>query len=275
MDRQGSGRSVAHYGIDAVVSAESIIHPFARSNFYRQQDILIRRQTVRRYVENGLSDGQIAMRLGVNPKTIMKDRQSMGIPPGDERGRRAAEASAKWRGVKGECAWDPCNDAAHTMGMCRKHYERKRLLDAGVKMRPRNDEVECSVTHCTALRRRTGGLCDTHYKRQAMEDLRILKLAKLRQEALKVDDILMPGSRLTISDMDKARCGGGDIPSEAFFPEDYTESHQARDICWKCPIRQRCLDVAIANDEWGIWGGTTRPERLALARGLVRDGRTQ
>ena len=39
---------------------------------------------------------------------------------------------------------------------------------------------------------------------------------------------------------------------------------QAKAICLQCPIRGKCRDVAIQNDEmFGIWGGMTVAERIA------------
>jgi WhiB family redox-sensing transcriptional regulator len=36
----------------------------------------------------------------------------------------------------------------------------------------------------------------------------------------------------------------------------------AKAICAKCPVKGRCLDLALANHErWGIWGGMTTKER--------------
>lgn len=41
-------------------------------------------------------------------------------------------------------------------------------------------------------------------------------------------------------------------------------------ICAACPVRQTCLDWALAHDEWGVWAGTSRKVRESLARGIRR-----
>lgn len=41
---------------------------------------------------------------------------------------------------------------------------------------------------------------------------------------------------------------------------------EAKAICAICPVRQRCLDFAIRNEEVGIWGGMTTTERRRHAR---------
>jgi len=58
-----------------------------------------------------------------------------------------------------------------------------------------------------------------------------------------------------------------------FFPEEFTEqgtqtreqrlaTKLAKQMCGRCPIQKECLDYAMtANEEFGIWGGTTRYER--------------
>ena len=58
-----------------------------------------------------------------------------------------------------------------------------------------------------------------------------------------------------------------------FFPEEYSEQGRAtteqrlatrlaKEMCARCPIQRECLDYAVtANEEFGVWGGTTRHER--------------
>jgi hypothetical protein len=61
--------------------------------------------------------------------------------------------------------------------------------------------------------------------------------------------------------MDGARCAQSD--PEAWFPEAGEHSADAKAICGGCPIRQQCLDYALAEDiRWGVWGGLTAAERL-------------
>lgn len=62
-------------------------------------------------------------------------------------------------------------------------------------------------------------------------------------------------------------CIGKD--STLFFPdrENSTEIPRAKAVCKTCPVREPCLDEAlkspIADDE-GIWGGTTKQERIRI-----------
>lgn len=77
--------------------------------------------------------------------------------------------------------------------------------------------------------------------------------------------------------MKRAGCQGAD-PS-LFHPDDREGNpyKKAREICVTCPVRQRCLDEALAamvsdkNDDddiaWGahgMWGGTTPLERWRM-----------
>ena len=42
------------------------------------------------------------------------------------------------------------------------------------------------------------------------------------------------------------------------------DTEQAKAICYGCPARDACLQLAInENHTWGIWGGTTPNERAA------------
>jgi WhiB family redox-sensing transcriptional regulator len=46
--------------------------------------------------------------------------------------------------------------------------------------------------------------------------------------------------------------------------------------CRHCPVRRDCLSNAIATSElWGIWGGTTAPERKSMRRANSRIAATQ
>jgi WhiB family redox-sensing transcriptional regulator len=40
-------------------------------------------------------------------------------------------------------------------------------------------------------------------------------------------------------------------------------------ICRRCPVRQECLEYALANDEPGIWGGVSHRRRMKMTRGRV------
>jgi WhiB family redox-sensing transcriptional regulator len=65
---------------------------------------------------------------------------------------------------------------------------------------------------------------------------------------------------------DLGRCKGAD--PEVFYPEDdEDEGLPAKAICDKCPVREVCLEHAIANREKiGVWGGYTARERRRLVR---------
>jgi WhiB family redox-sensing transcriptional regulator len=71
--------------------------------------------------------------------------------------------------------------------------------------------------------------------------------------------------------MDQAACTG--MYSEVFFPERGQSTVPAKRVCAACPVRQPCLDFALAiNERHGIWGGTSERERRLLRR---KRGRTR
>ena len=58
-----------------------------------------------------------------------------------------------------------------------------------------------------------------------------------------------------------------DADTELFFPESDTAAGPALAICGECPVREACLDFALAtNQADGIWGGATETERRRLRR---------
>jgi WhiB family transcriptional regulator, redox-sensing transcriptional regulator len=64
----------------------------------------------------------------------------------------------------------------------------------------------------------------------------------------------------------RAACRG--IDPEVFYPvSDEDEAWEAKAICAQCPVRQACLEYALANREReGVWGGTTERERRRIHR---------
>ncbi len=84
--------------------------------------------------------------------------------------------------------------------------------------------------------------------------------------------------RLSVSSMDEwlpeADCHG---LTHLFFPGP-TESTRARDrreaiaksICASCSVVEQCLEFAIANNEYGIWGGLNEDERRSVKRRQTR-----
>jgi len=63
----------------------------------------------------------------------------------------------------------------------------------------------------------------------------------------------------------KAACR--DLDTSLFFPDSEAEADAAKAVCALCPVRQECLEFALAtrqND--GIWGGLTETERRRVRR---------
>ena len=74
-----------------------------------------------------------------------------------------------------------------------------------------------------------------------------------------------------------------DHDPELFFPigdtgPALTQLDQAKAVCAGCPVRCLCLEWALlAGINYGVWGGTSETERLALKRrnGASMQGHTQ
>lgn len=66
-----------------------------------------------------------------------------------------------------------------------------------------------------------------------------------------------------------AACVQVDV-GELFFPEKGGSTREAKLVCSRCDVRQRCLEEAIARDErYGIFGGFSERERRRMKRGDV------
>jgi WhiB family redox-sensing transcriptional regulator len=62
-----------------------------------------------------------------------------------------------------------------------------------------------------------------------------------------------------------AACNG--MNPDLFFPELGEDARPAKEVCRGCPVRERCLEYAMANREThGVWGGRSEKERRRLRR---------
>jgi WhiB family redox-sensing transcriptional regulator len=66
----------------------------------------------------------------------------------------------------------------------------------------------------------------------------------------------------------EAACKGSS--QDIFFPEPKNPK-QAKLICQQCPVIFECLEYALAaNEEHGVWGGTTSTERKTITNRTKR-----
>ena len=63
--------------------------------------------------------------------------------------------------------------------------------------------------------------------------------------------------------MDDALCA--QIGGDEWHPEKGGATRQALAVCWRCPVREECLEYALVNEvSFGIWGGVPDFERRKL-----------
>ncbi len=63
----------------------------------------------------------------------------------------------------------------------------------------------------------------------------------------------------------RSACQG--LDPDVFFPLTEEDARQAKAICATCPVREACLEYALANREQdGVWGGATAKERRRILR---------
>jgi WhiB family redox-sensing transcriptional regulator len=57
------------------------------------------------------------------------------------------------------------------------------------------------------------------------------------------------------------------VDPDVFYPVSDEEAEAAKAVCAVCPVRQPCLEYALANRERdGVWGGATERERRRMIR---------
>ncbi len=63
----------------------------------------------------------------------------------------------------------------------------------------------------------------------------------------------------------RAACRG--TGTDAFFPRRGTLYDGTRQLCAECPVREECLETALADSKLvGLWGGTTPAQRREMRR---------
>ena len=63
----------------------------------------------------------------------------------------------------------------------------------------------------------------------------------------------------------RAACRDSDV--SVFFPSSEEEAAVPKAICAGCPVREECLEWALATrQDEGVWGGLTEAERRRLRR---------
>lgn len=71
---------------------------------------------------------------------------------------------------------------------------------------------------------------------------------------------------------DYAECGKSWVWQDSFTSPDAFSVNYAMNICAECPVRDECLENAIAkNETFGIWGGKTEQQRDKLTKQLTRN----
>lgn len=69
---------------------------------------------------------------------------------------------------------------------------------------------------------------------------------------------------------DRAACRGWDTHRFYVGKDAAQPPVDILELCLSCPVRPRCLNEAMQNYEYGIWGGTTEKQRRQLRRNYQR-----
>jgi len=70
---------------------------------------------------------------------------------------------------------------------------------------------------------------------------------------------------MNLSWRQRAACRG--VDPDIFYPVSDDDAEEAKAVCGICPVREACLEYALANRERdGVWGGATERERRRLVR---------
>ena len=73
------------------------------------------------------------------------------------------------------------------------------------------------------------------------------------------------GLALSTAFMESGACK--DMDPGIFYPEKGESTKNAKQICHVCPVKNQCLEYALANNErYGIWGGVSERRRREIQK---------
>lgn len=169
--------------------------------------------------------------------------------------------------AKARCARCHAPTIGHLCAACRI-TEMQKPLDCAACGRPtwtRNTPESARAAGSVRRGSNTNGrvLCQSHY-------LRALKTGEIKAAQRELHNKKPPTpavfagvATLTEDELGQALCSQAD--PDAWFPEKGMPTAPAKRVCFQCPIRERCLDVALTNGEdHGIFGGLSVNERRKL-----------
>ncbi len=90
--------------------------------------------------------------------------------------------------------------------------------------------------------------------------------------------LALPKSRYTEAHEDlrtSGACSAPDVPVSIFYSDHPVEQAKAKAICATCPVIDKCRQLAIDNNEWGLWGGMTDKGRRRYKEAQRRNARLQ
>lgn len=68
---------------------------------------------------------------------------------------------------------------------------------------------------------------------------------------------------------ERAACADVAVDPEWFFPElPGLAGNRAKAICRRCPVINSCLALALREPVCGIWGGTSKSQRVSMRRDM-------
>ena len=81
--------------------------------------------------------------------------------------------------------------------------------------------------------------------------------------------------KIASPNLPNALCADNRVNPELFYADDCQQPdkavvEQARAICIQCPVRVPCLQWALQNEDFGMWGGLTANERRDFKRRKLR-----
>jgi WhiB family redox-sensing transcriptional regulator len=74
---------------------------------------------------------------------------------------------------------------------------------------------------------------------------------------------------MNMPDLSQGLCR--EVGIEFFYPDSENENDKSmysvsKKICAECTVRQDCLDWAVRHEGYGLWGGKTPRERMAIRK---------
>lgn len=221
-----------------------------------------RRETALRLIREGFNDTQVGARAGLSRSRVKALRLSKGIPSNVKQGADLDVGEVRALASQGHLD----SEVAERFGVHKSsvlRFRRRHGIPSGNSATRERQAREQRIAEDSSASDEEPG--------QANGSLENGFVAE------PLGPHYFPVLAFTIDEVRRSACAGLDEKErDLFFPEAGVNASPAKKVCATCPLTRtdhggngRCLEIALANGERGVWGGTSERDRRGMRKQVL------